>query len=580
MDSKKQRRFLILNLALASLIISLLMFAYEATGALDVNYKGIDDGIELFTRVYQHVLSDYVKDVPPADISNSAVEGIMKKLDPYSNFLPPTDFKQLEEDSQGEFGGLGIEIATVNEYPQIMAYPIPDTPAEKKGLRAGDIISKVNGDNTRNMDISEVVSKLRGKVNTSVTIQITRPGVEEPFDVTLTREKIALHNVTWSGEIEKGVGYIKLSRFNQEAEKELDSAIKSILEDKELKGMILDLRGNPGGLLTAAQLVANKFLPRKSLVVFTQERNPKSRRDYLAEKSPGYPTLPLVVLVNRGSASASEIVAGAIQDHDRGVLIGETSFGKGSVQTVYNDLPGGAGLKLTTAHYYTPSGRCIHNEHNFDEMGEMDEDSDMAAATVNKDSLKSKEKFYTLSKNRVVYGGGGITPDLIVKDDNVGNIVTQLLVQNVFFFYAVDYVKNHTDLTEKLVISDQILNDFKKYCSDPKRFKYSIPGKTSFDKFRKIVAQEKYDSDVLVMIDSLEKSLENKRDADFTANGETIKRILKREIISTKFGSSARTVASKEWDKQLKKAIEVLQSPDQYNSILSENAKTGETLTK
>jgi len=578
MDSKKQRRFLILNLALAAFIFSIILFIIE--GVSDLTYKNSGEGIELFGDVYKHVLKNYIKEIKPEEISKNAVEGILKNLDPYSSFLPPVNFNQLQEDAKGEFGGLGIEISTPKDYPRVMSYPLPDSPAESQGLRAGDDIVKIDGVSTYKMDINDVVSKLRGKIGTKVKIHVKRGGHDDLLEFEITRAKISLKNISYYGEIENDIGYIKLNKFNLEASNEMDEALKSFRKNKNLKGVILDIRSNPGGLLKSAQEIANKFIAKESLIVFTQGRDPGSRYDLYADKVPLLPPdkMPLVVLVNRASASASEIVAGAIQDHDRGVLIGETTFGKGSVQTVYDDLPGGAGIKLTTAYYHTPSGRCIHNERNLDMdyisltiNGEEKPENDNAL----QDSLKKREKFFTQNKERVVYGGGGITPDIIIKERRIGNIETLFYSQNVFMDFAVDYVVKHPDLPEDFTITDEIMNEFKEYISDETVFTYSVPGKSSLDKFKKTIEKEKFNGDIVEMIENLEKSLLTKQDIEFESHIDTIKRRLKTDIATTKFGSKMRAIASKEWDIQLQKAIEILNDTEKYQSILANGAVTG-----
>ncbi|MFC1692297.1 S41 family peptidase [Candidatus Latescibacterota bacterium] len=577
MDSRKQRKILILNLAIAVLIISAIMFVIEATGAAGLTYKSTGDGIDTIGRVYTHVLRDYVKPVDPNELAKNAAEGILKNLDPYSTFLPPKDITNLFEDTKGEFGGLGIEIASPDEYPRVMSTPISGSPAESVGLRAGDIIVKINNESTRGMNINEVVSRLRGKVGTKVTIQVKRGNREDLIPFTITRAKIILKNIPFSGEIEKDIGYIKLNHFNQEASDEMSYTLNNLTKNENLKGVILDLRSNPGGLLVAAQAIASKFLPRESLIVFTLGREPKSRINLNARNKPLLINTPLVVLINRFSASASEIVAGAIQDWDRGVLIGETTFGKGSVQTVFEDLPNAAGFKLTTAHYYTPSGRCIHNEHNLDmdyvemQMGYEDSDNNYAE----KDSLKTRDKFYTKNKDRVVYGGGGVTPDIIVREKKLGNIVVQLLSQNVFFDFAVEYSQKISELSEDFTITDEMVNEYKSFINNEKVFSYTIPGKSSLDNFRKTVEREKINGDIVGMIDNLEETLKAKQDEDFEANREDIKRYLKRDIASVKFGAAARTTASKEWDIQLKKALEILEDQTKYDAILAQGAETG-----
>ena len=567
MDSKKQRKILLLNMVLAAFIISVVIFVFESTA----DYKDISTGIDLFSQVYKHVLNNYVKEMTPTEISKDAINGILESLDPYSSFLEKRDFGQFMEDTKGEFGGLGIEISTPGDYPQIMSYPIEDTPAEKMGLRAGDLIVEIEGKSTYKMPLTEVVGMLRGKVGTNVKIKIRRGGQNELLEYTITRDKIPLHCVTYAGEIEEGIGYIRLRSFYQNASQEMDEAIQK-LQDENVNGVILDMRGNPGGLLNAAQQVSNKFLAKDKLIVFTKDRSDK-KDEYRAMAPAKLPAKPLVVLVDRASASASEIVAGAIQDHDRGVLIGETTFGKGLVQTVFYDLPGGNGLKLTTSLYYTPSHRCINKDRSVDEMYEEPELTELSEEAP-EDTLNKIDKFYTLNNERVVYGGGGITPDIIIKHKKIGNIVSQLIYQNAFFDFAVKYAKAH-DFDIDFPVTDEMIEEFKKYIDDEDVFKYSIPGKSYFDIFKKSVSLEEYNGDILARIDELEKNLIDKRNDDFDANREVIKRYLKRDITVAKFGSSQRAIASKDWDIQLQKAIEILNNPEMYNSILAPGAETG-----
>ncbi|MCE5250725.1 S41 family peptidase [bacterium] len=576
MDSRKQRRILLFNMVVAAVIISSVIFAFEAIGAGNLDYENVGKGIELWSEVYKIVLNDYIKDIDPWKMAKNGVQGMIETLDPYTSFFDPGDYRQMQEDSKGEFAGLGISIATVNDYPTVMEFPIDGSPAMRLGLRAGDVIVDIEGTSTFKVPINDVVSRLRGKVNTIVNIKVKRGNNEDLLAFTIKREKIKLVNIPFSGQIDKGIGYIKLNRFNAEGPDEMTAALDSLRKVENLKGVILDLRYNPGGLLNVARDISNAFLPKGALIVSTRGRNDKDKDQLIAASMPLLPQTPLVVLVNRGSASASEIVAGAIQDHDRGVLIGETTFGKGSVQTLL-DLPGDTGLKLTTAYYYTPSGRCIHRERSLDEEAAFSRDEEELTGTTEskEDSLKTHSKFYTLTKNRVVYEGGGVTPDLIVKEKTVGNIVTQLAGQSIFFDFAVLYSDKHPDLKEDFVVTDALANEFRDYIKDSKVFKYTIPGKTYLDNFKKVIDNEKYDSDIVKMIDDMEKTLIERRDKDFDANLDTIKRILKREIAATKFGSAARTIASKDWDIQLQKAIEVLNNPEMYNSILAEGAQTG-----
>ena len=554
---------------LAALFVSGIMLVVETKGAWGVNYKSIETGIDLFSSVYNRVLDNYITESDPVDLSKKAISGIVESLDPYSSFLGHSAVQQLQDDTKGAFGGLGIEISTPKDYPRVMSYPIEGTPAEHR-LRAGDEIVDIDGTSTYKMNLNKVVSMLRGKVGTDVSIKIKRGGKDELLSFDIVRALIPLDNVRYAGVIDDGIGYIKLTRFNQHASDELDDAIKNLMA-ADVDGIILDLRTNPGGLLVAAVQTANKFLPKESLIVFTRDRNGVNE-ELFAQKAAKVPQKPLVVLVNRGSASASEIVAGAIQDHDRGVLIGETTFGKGLVQTVFYDLPDGNGLKLTTSEYHTPSKRSIHKHRSMDEMYDLEDSIDDETTEAPKDSL---DKFFTLKQQRIVYGGGGITPDLVVKDEPVGNMVFQLRNQSLFQDFAVEYVNAHDDLEISFTVDETMIEEFRTYISGGERFEYTIPGKSYLEDFRKRVDMEKYNGDILGQIDALEQSLLNKRDDDYDASLDTIKLILRREIVAAKFGGAESTIASKDWDKQLQKAIEVLQNPEMYNEILSQGAETG-----
>ncbi|MFC1551082.1 S41 family peptidase [Candidatus Latescibacterota bacterium] len=573
MDTKKQRKILLLNMTLVACVFILTMFFVESTGAFGRTYKNIGTGVDLFNSVYTKVLNYYYEETDDVDLSKNAISGIVESLDPYSSFLEKVDYKQLEDDTKGEFGGLGIAISinVKTDYPTIMEYPIEDTPADRVKLRAGDAIVEVEGISTHKKPLTEVVGMLRGKVGTPVNIKIKRGRQAELLEYEIVRGKIPLHNISYSGEIVEGIGYIKLRRFNQEAAHELDRALDTMTDDS-IKGVILDLRNNPGGLLIAAQEIANRFLPKDALIVFTRDRA-DNKREFKAMKAAKMPNKPLVVLVNRASASASEIVAGAIQDHDRGVLLGETTFGKGSVQTVFNDITDGYGLKLTTAHYFTPSSRSIHKERSIEDLY-IEGDDIYEAINAEEDSVDTREQFETLKSHRIVYGGGGITPDIILKERITGNIIIQLVYQGIFSDFAVYYIEEHPGIELGFTITDEMLNDFKTYIADEENFEYSIPGKTYLEDFTERVELEKYNGEILGLIENIETALINKRDDDFEVNKETIKRFLKQELTAANFGSAERTIASKDWDVQLQKAIEILNDTEDYNSILSPGYET------
>ena len=319
------------------------------------------DELRAFTEVMERIKKAYVEEVDDKTLLENAIHGMLTGLDPHSAYLTPDDFRELEENTSGEFGGLGIEVGLEDGFIKVIS-PIDDTPAARAGIQAGDLIIKLDGSSVKGMSLSESVDKMRGKIGTKVRVTIVRDGEEKPLEITLERAVIRVQSVK-SKSLTPGYGYIRISQFQSDTGKELVSALKDLTSKEDpLHGLVLDLRNNPGGVLQAAVAVTDAFI-RDGLIVYTQGRIPNSELRFKASKSDPSQGVPLVVLINGGSASASEIVAGALQDHNRAVVLGTSSFGKGSVQTVLPlNVDSARGIKLTTALYYTPSGRSIQAE--------------------------------------------------------------------------------------------------------------------------------------------------------------------------------------------------------------------------
>jgi carboxyl-terminal processing protease len=313
--------------------------------------------LRVFTQALELVRRNYVEEPNTKDLVQGAIKGMLSNLDPHSSFMTERAFKEMSMDIKGEFQGVGIQIGIKNQQLTIIS-PIEDTPADRAGLAAGDKILKINDDWTKDMTIEEAVDKMRGPKGTQVQLLIFREGWDKPKEFKIVRDVIKVLSVK-ARMLENGIGYVKITQFAGQTAAEFEKKLKE-LEKKGMKKLVLDLRNNPGGILDASVDVSGMFLPKDSLVVYLQGRNAADRRDYLSTETGPYQTLPIVVLVNAGSASASEIVAGALQDSKRAVILGTQTFGKGSVQTVFN-LEGGAGMRLTTAKYYTPKGRSIQN---------------------------------------------------------------------------------------------------------------------------------------------------------------------------------------------------------------------------
>ncbi len=419
-------------------------------GHAQANSKSGDEVNDLI-RTYSQVLSlaedNYAEKIVSEKVVYDSIRDMLKTLDPHSNFFDPKQFAQFREEQRGNFYGLGITIAIRNAKPTVVS-PIPGTPAYRLGIRSGDIIAKIEGKTTDGLSINEVVDQLRGPKGTTVNIHIQREGISELLPFSIVRDEIPHLSIPYSFFILPKFGYIKIDNFTETTEKEINASLKKLGSDME--GLILDLRSNPGGYLQAAIAVADKFLKPGQDVLVTKGRLHNANHRYPVPKGSEDPNFPMVVLINGGSASASEIVAGAIQDHDRGLTVGERSFGKGLVQTVF-PLNQGAGLSLTTAKWYTPSGRLIQRDYTnksfFDYYRNKEADN------------PPTETRYTDS-GREVTGGGGITPDVKV-ENKLNKFQTLFLSRGLFFTFIRSYTAKHTDYDRKFSVTDNMLNEFR-----------------------------------------------------------------------------------------------------------------------
>ena len=425
------------------------LFAQKNPTVVADSDADVRDSLRQFATVYDVIEQNYAEPVDPDKaIYNGAIPGMLHVLDPHSNFFDPKQYAALREDQRGKYYGVGMTVGPRNNKVIVIA-PFVGTPAYRAGIRPGDIIVAVDGKSTDNMSTSDVADLLRGPRGTTVHITIAREGADKPIEFAVVRDEIPRYSVDLHFMIRPGIGYMHISSFSETTEKEVSDALA---EMGDLKGLILDLRQNPGGLLNEGVGVADKFLHKGQLIVSHRGRSSPEKR-YVAAHGNGGQDYPLVVLVNRGTASAAEIVSGAIQDHDRGLIVGETTFGKGLVQTVY-PLAENTGLALTTAKYYTPSGRLIQRDYSNVSLYDyyFDRDSD--------DSNAGKEVKLTDS-GRTVYGGGGITPDVKIDPIKTNRFQDSLLQHYAFFNFAKRYIVDHHP-TKGFEVDDAILVDFRK----------------------------------------------------------------------------------------------------------------------
>jgi len=415
----------------------------------------VRDSYKQFTQVYETVEENYAEPVS-ADkaIYNGAIPGMLHSLDPHSNFFDPKSYSLLREEQRGKYYGVGMTVGPRNNKVIVIA-PFAGTPAYRAGIHPGDIIAAVDGKATDNMSTADVADLLKGPKGTTVRITVLREGADHPLEFAVIRDEIPRYSVDLHFMIKPGIGYMHVSGFQETTEHEVAQALE---EMGDVKGLILDLRQNPGGLLSEGVGVADKFLKKGQLIVSHHGRSSPEKR-YTAAHGNGGKDYPLVVLVNRGTASAAEIVAGAIQDHDRGLIVGETTFGKGLVQTVY-PLAENTGLALTTARYYTPSGRLIQRDYSnlslYDYYYARDKEENNANHEVK-----------LTDSGRTVYGGGGILPDVKLPAVKSNKFQDTLLQRYAFFNFAKRYVVGHK-VTQNLEVDEVVLQDFRKFLDDEK----------------------------------------------------------------------------------------------------------------
>jgi len=548
----------------------------------------------VFERVLQRVRFGYVEEVNDSLFVRKAIEGGLSILDAHTTFFDPKDYENLMVQTEGQFGGLGIQISIRDNILTIMT-PIGGTPAERAGLRSGDRIMRIDGVSTRGRSTDWAVSRMRGEPGTIVTLTIQREG-EEPIDYTIERAIINIRSVPHAGLLNDSIGYVRLNTFSQTAASEVARKVDS-LRNEGMRALIFDLRSNPGGLLTQAGEISELFLPKGSLVVFTRGRHERDTQRFFTRRQPHIPAdMPLVVLVNRASASASEIVAGAIQDLDRGVILGDTTFGKGSVQSVF-PIDETRHMKMTTAFYFTPSGRGINRPDNSrrgaDEEDDVFGDSENDENLAERDTTPADTTVYFTRNGRRVFGGGGIIPDTIVRNPRLPYIVQNLQVRDAFFRFANFYYpileRQNIAVDTNFVITDKILGDFFAFL-DSVNQNYETFAERKFREFKvylglaadttidtaqlnylRLSLNEKDSLRVLELTAELNKIMENNRQALLKSQKTLLERQLRSAFLVRAFGQDNDFVQRfrLQNDQQLESAIKILKNRGVYDALLS-----------
>ncbi len=544
--------------------------------------------VSRLNKVLSEVNRKYVEDVNPTELTDAALNGIRNILDPHTTVFSPKDYESLKVSMEGKFGGVGITISLRDNILTVIS-PLSGTPAFRLGIRAGDRIRKIDGKDTKGLSLDEAVNKLRGKIGTDVTVSIEREGVPDLMDFTITRAEIIVHAVPYYGMVTKDIGYIKLATFSDKTTSDVENALK-ILQKRGMKKIILDMRYNPGGLLNQAIEISELFLKQGNLIVSTRGRTQKTE-SHARKNGIVKPEVPMVVLLNQGSASAAEIVSGALQDWDRALIIGKTSFGKGSVQTIFPLDNQGNALKLTTAFYYLPFGRCINKPENgikglklLEE--EYADEGDGKADSTKKDTAKV-DTFYT-HNGRMMFGSGGISPDVEVELSPMPWVVQVQERMAMYFKFAVkirpDLEKNNVKIDANWDVPDSLFTQFRDFCMKDTNFtKIKSNALVGVDQLEKsIIREQNYmgdsakvvsDTALAKRIADMRKALENNRNAQFDENKQYIKDGIKRELLTAFINDSVSTAFSLKQDKQLNEAIKYLSDMNLYKKAISAPSK-------
>jgi carboxyl-terminal processing protease len=521
-------------------------------------YFEISKNLELFGKVYKEISFNYVDDIDPQEFMRAGIKGMLSKLDPYTVFIDEKNQEDIDLLTNGKYGGVGISIGVRNDKVTIMDV-LDGYSAQKQGIRIGDIITGIGNKIVEPEIIDEISSLVKGEPGTSVQLKVVRLNEEDTLTFNLIREEVIIKNVSFADFYPENSNnvYIKLSNFSRSAGDEVYSSLRELKSKKEIQSIVLDLRGNPGGLLDVAVDICDKFLKKDLLIVSTRGKDVNSEKKYFSVEEPIVGKEKLVVLINGSSASASEIVAGAIQDHDRGVILGTQSFGKGLVQTI-TPLSFNTSLKITTAKYYTPSGRCIQKVN-------YSKNSDVISE---KDSVV-KETFSTDNK-RVVYSAGGISPDTIINIESESELLKDLLAKGTIFNFADEYFYKNEKSSFDKINDDKLLTEFKSYLKKSE-YKYESDINKKLDEIALKIKGKPISAEVNKSLEKLKLDITELFESDFMENRDKIILELKIELASRFLGSNGAIKESLKKDKQFNSAVSLLKNDSVYLSLLNNN---------
>lgn len=530
-------------------------FAFAQSDVSEERYFEMNKAVETFGSVFKILHSQYVDEINSGDLVKTAIDAMLAKLDPYTNFYPESDMEDVKLQLLGQYGGIGALIHYQND-AVVISEPYENLPAFKAGLKAGDIILSVDGETAEGKNVEQIREKLRGQAGTEISLKVDRNG--EKIERKFRREEIQLPNLPYFGMLNGNTGYIKLNEFTKQAAENVLQAYKS-LKQQGATSLVLDLRGNGGGLLNEAVDLVNIFVDKGQTIVSTKAKDITKNNIFKTTRTATDTKVPIVVLIDGSSASASEIVAGSMQDLDRAVIMGQRSFGKGLVQNIL-PLVYNAQMKVTVSKYYIPSGRCIQAI----DYSHRDKDGN---ATMIPDSLKTAFK---TKGGRTVYDGFGIEPDINIEPEYASNIAIALITKFVCFDYATKFCRENPTIpaAKDFEISDDVYNDFIKFIKD-KDYSYTTTSEKAVDNLLKTAEKEQFSNETIEEIEKLKAKIEQDKAEDIYKFKDEIKTILLSEIVSRYYYQKGRIEALLKFDDEVKQAADLLNNPKEYKKILN-----------
>lgn len=537
------------------LIFSAFVLGFYIQRSGDIYYE-ISKNMEIFGKVYKEISFNYVDEINPEEFMREGIKGMLKSLDPYTVFIDESKQDDIDLMTNGKYGGIGVTIGVRNDRVTITEI-IEGYAAQKQGLRIGDVVIEVDGEPITSADIDDLSAKVKGEPGTIVQLKVLRNNDKDTLQFNIIREEIVIKNLVYADFYPKNSNnvYLKLTNFSRSAAEEIKNALKKLKEEKPIHSIVLDLRGNPGGLLDVAVEVCNKFLQKDLLIVSTRGREATSEKKYFAKEEPIVPNEKLVVLINENSASASEIVAGAIQDHDRGVILGTQSFGKGLVQTI-TPVTYNTSLKITTAKYYTPSGRCIQKI-----------DYSQKNKVFSTSLIEEKSEFST-DNQRKVYSAGGITPDTLVKQEIEGGITKELLAKGIIFDFADKYFYSNQTTKFENLNDNKIFSDFITYIKS-KEFNYTPEVEKKLNSLIDDLEKNKINGKIMNAASKLKDELKNYFEKELDKYKSEIMNYIKVELATRYYNQQKGFEESLKYDKQFNTALSLFNNEMIYNKLLN-----------